>query len=190
MKSAYYLHLQHRAVVWIGENSVVGRDKNFWKFLWPISIPPKVKSFLWRACVGILPANALMCRCHLRGDGNCPSCTHDCEFVEHVLWSCLVANDVWAESKLKVLKWGHFDHSFCDLLNTTRSRLGVEDLELFCCVVYFIWLQRNHMVHDESCSNPIEVMQPAAKLAIDYPESTAFPPQMRSGTVAAQQNMV
>jgi hypothetical protein len=190
VKSAYYLHLRHRAAVWTSESSVVGRDKKFWKFLWALSIPPKVKSFLWRACVGILPTNTLMCRRHLRGDGNCPSCNHDCESVEHVLWSCPVANDVWAESKLKVLKWGRFDHSFCDLLNTARSRLGVEDLQLFCCVIYFIWLQRNHMVYDESCSNPIEVMQQAAKLATDYRESKVFPPQMRSGTIAPQQNMV
>uniref|UniRef100_A0A2N9F0P5 Reverse transcriptase domain-containing protein n=1 Tax=Fagus sylvatica TaxID=28930 RepID=A0A2N9F0P5_FAGSY len=110
VKSAYYLHLRHRAAVWTSESSVVGRDKKFWKFLWALSIPPK-----WQMMYGL-------------------------------------------SRSLKVLKWGRFDHSFCDLLNTA--------------------------------SNPIEVMQQATKLVTDYRKSKAFPPQMRSGTIAAQQNMV
>ena len=187
VKSAYHLQLRHRAAGLTGEGSVVGRDRKFWKFLWSLSIPPKVKSFLWRACIGILPTNAMMSQRHLRRDGKCPCCPHENESVEHALWSCPVANDVWAESKLKVLKRSRFEHTFCALIFTARSRLGSGDLELFCCLAYFIWLQRNRLVHEECCCNPKAVVQRAVKLALDYRAATAFSSQMRVETSSPSQ---
>lgn len=58
VKSSYYLQLRCRAAERDGEPSTVGKDRKFWKYLWALSLPPKVKSFLWRACIGILPTYA------------------------------------------------------------------------------------------------------------------------------------
>ncbi len=173
VKSAYHFQLRHRAAARTGECSEVRRDRKFWKFLWALSIPPKVKSFLWRACNAILPTNAMLHRRHMRKDDCCPCCCYDFESVEHALWSCLVANDVWAESKLKVLKWDRCVYSFCELINNAQSRLDPEDMELFCCVTYFIWMQRNRLVHDACSCNPKDVMQRAAKLICDFREASA-----------------
>jgi hypothetical protein len=167
VKSAYHLQLRHYAAARTGECSEVRRDRKLWKFLWALSIPPKVKSFLWRACNAILPTNAMLHRRHMRKDDCCPCCCYDFESVEHALWSCPVANDVWAESKLKVLKWDRCVYSFCDLINNAQSRLDPEDMELFCCVAYFVWMQRNRLVHDACSCNPKDVMQRAAKLICD-----------------------
>uniref|UniRef100_A0A2N9F3G0 RNase H type-1 domain-containing protein n=1 Tax=Fagus sylvatica TaxID=28930 RepID=A0A2N9F3G0_FAGSY len=112
-------------------------------------------------------------RRHMRKDDCCPCCCYDFESVEHALWSCLVANDVWAESKLKVLKWDRCVYSFCELINNAQSRLDPEDMELFCCVTYFIWMQRNRLVHDACSCNPKDVMQRAAKLICDFREASA-----------------
>ncbi len=76
MKSAYYMQMKRSREEKEGESSLGGRDR---KFLWFLSLPPKVKSFMWRNCLGILPTNELLWKRHMRFDGVCPGCTglHD-----------------------------------------------------------------------------------------------------------------
>ena len=171
VRSAYHLQVRSRAATTDGESSVVGLDKKFWKFLWSLSLPPKVKSFLWRACVGILPTYALLQRRHLRSDGGCPGCTKDVESVGHILWSCPVANDVWVESQLRLHKWDHYISSFFDLMVVVQSRLSLEEVEFFSCVAYFLWRQRNAWVHERMACNPMAVVQRAVVLLRDYKSS-------------------
>ena len=141
VKSAYHLQMQAQSAATEGECSSVGKDRKFWKFLWSMSIPPKVKAFLWRACLGILPANELLCRRHLKKDGLCPCCLIDVESVAHCLWSCMAANDVWLETGLKLQKWDRFIPSFFDLMMFLPTRLSQEEVNMFACVAYFIWGQ-------------------------------------------------
>jgi hypothetical protein len=123
--------------------------------LWSLSLPPKVKSFLWRACLGILPMHELLWRRHLHPIGLCPCCCHETEFVGHTLWSCPVANDVWLESKLKLQKWDRSVNNFYDLILCVRLKLSLDEIELFSCVAYFIWSQRNKMVHEGIALDPV-----------------------------------
>jgi hypothetical protein len=168
VRSAYHIQVRHRAAAIDGENSGVGLDKKFWKFLWSLSIPPKVKNFLWRACVGILPTHSLLHRRHLRADGLCPYCTREEESVGHILWSCPVANDAWIESQLPLHKWDRYTSSFFDLMWVTQSRLTLEAVELFSCVAYFLWRQRNARVHENKACNPVMVVRHAVLLLQDF----------------------
>lgn len=102
VKSAYHLQMRAQSAATEGECSTARKDGKFWKFLWSMSIPPKVKAFLWRACFGILPTNELLRRRHLKKDGLCPCCLIEVESVAHCLWSCPAANDVWLETGLKL----------------------------------------------------------------------------------------
>ena len=68
-----------------GECSLLGWDKKFWKFLWSLSLPLKIKAFMWRACVGILPTHGLLWHRHMRIDGVCPCSNQDVESVAHAL---------------------------------------------------------------------------------------------------------
>ena len=136
----------------------MGKDRKFWKFLWALSIPPKVKSFLWRACLGILPTFEMLHLRHMRDNGLCPGCTLASESMAHSLWTCPVANDVWVESGLKLQKWDRFILNFCNLMETVWNRFSHEDVKLFSCVAYFIWRQRNSMVHEGNACNPTAVV--------------------------------
>ena len=42
VKSAYHLQMRAQSAATEGECSSVGKDRKFWKFLWSMSIPPKV----------------------------------------------------------------------------------------------------------------------------------------------------
>ena len=59
--------------------------KEFWKFLWQLDCPNKVKQFLWKACKNILPTNhRLASRKVIVGD-SCGFCRM-CETLGHILW--------------------------------------------------------------------------------------------------------
>ena len=129
---------QESVAVQAGESSQMNRDRKFWKFLWSLSLPQKIKVFLWRACIGILPTNVFLCHQHMRQDGACPCCTHELETVVHALWACVAANDVWIQSQLPVHKWDRSLHCFFNLMVYSWDHLGLDDLKFFYCIAYFI----------------------------------------------------
>lgn len=152
----------------LGEGSWRGKDAKFWKFLWSLYLPPKVKNFIWRACLGILPTNELLWHRHMRKDGFCSVCGCEMESVVHALWSCSAANDVWLQSGLSVQKWDRLIHSFFDLMELLQTRLSLDDALFFCCQAYFIWEQRNKVVFESWVHNPIMVVLRAKNLFMDY----------------------
>uniref|UniRef100_A0A2N9F9E6 Reverse transcriptase zinc-binding domain-containing protein n=1 Tax=Fagus sylvatica TaxID=28930 RepID=A0A2N9F9E6_FAGSY len=148
-----------------------------------MSLPPKVKSFLWRACMGILPTYELLWRRHMRNDGLCHCGASEVESVSHSLWSCSLANDVWLESGLNLQKWDRSIPHFFDLMEAVRRRLSPEDIGLFSCLAYFIWGQRNKVVHEKLVGNPIVVVKQAKNLLKGYKESVPAVASIDSGTM-------
>uniref|UniRef100_A0A7N2MF44 Reverse transcriptase zinc-binding domain-containing protein n=1 Tax=Quercus lobata TaxID=97700 RepID=A0A7N2MF44_QUELO len=103
VRSAYLvaLHLNHGGG---GEHSKVQDDRKLWHKMWKLDVPPKVRTFLWRACSEILPTRANLARKRLPIDPRCDICRHEEETVCHVLWECPLATNVWALFKGKLQK--------------------------------------------------------------------------------------
>ncbi|KAJ8439210.1 hypothetical protein Cgig2_003423 [Carnegiea gigantea] len=49
---------------------------SFWKSLWLMDIPPRMKMFAWRACSNALPANAALASMVHSVDARCGLCGH------------------------------------------------------------------------------------------------------------------
>ena len=45
-----------------GNHSMASADGRLWKSVWSINTPPKVRTFLWRACSNILPTRDNLCK--------------------------------------------------------------------------------------------------------------------------------
>ena len=58
VKSAYRLAWKERTNHGAEESSNATCMKKFWKFTWQLSVPNKIRSFMWRACRNILPMKA------------------------------------------------------------------------------------------------------------------------------------
>ena len=54
VKSAYQVALRLRQKV-DAEHSRAQEDGRRWKMIWKMNVPPKIKTFIWRACSNILP---------------------------------------------------------------------------------------------------------------------------------------
>lgn len=68
----------------------------FWKKLWWLLAPHKVRHFLWRACRDILPMKVILKRRNVLSDDLCEECMLEAETSSHLFWSCLRAKRVWS----------------------------------------------------------------------------------------------
>ena len=68
--------------------SDTGVWKLFWKKVWSVRVPHKVRQFLWRACTESLPTMVNMQRRCIVPTAQCSFYHFEDEDVRHVLWSC------------------------------------------------------------------------------------------------------
>lgn len=67
----------------------------FWRNLWNLKIPLKVKIFLWRASTSSLPTKDLLRAKKVQVNDLCPMCNDQPEFVLHVFVNCAYATSCW-----------------------------------------------------------------------------------------------
>ena len=95
-----------------GNNSNQNLSTQLWKRVWHVKGPSVVRVFLWMACLNILPIKLNL---HKRGivkDSLCPICKQEGESVEHILWTCELARDVYVKYSLKLQKCATMEVTF------------------------------------------------------------------------------
>ena len=80
------------------ENASVSDSANkklFWKRLWKMNVPSKIKNFLWRACSEALPTRSNLAKRKVLDDPTCQLYGSEHENTMHALWSCKNILTVW-----------------------------------------------------------------------------------------------
>ena len=95
VKSAYRFTIRMKEQTRI-EHSTANTERPIWRKLWKLNVPPKVRMFLWRACANVLPTKENLNRRRVQVDPRCKICCQQPELVGHLLWECLMAQNVWA----------------------------------------------------------------------------------------------
>uniref|UniRef100_A0A803QD75 Reverse transcriptase domain-containing protein n=1 Tax=Cannabis sativa TaxID=3483 RepID=A0A803QD75_CANSA len=67
----------------------------WWKHLWTLPLPPKVKHFLWRVCHDILPTSHNLFNRKTICSPHCSRCHYHNETLEHALFRCPTAQKIW-----------------------------------------------------------------------------------------------
>ncbi|KAG8499524.1 hypothetical protein CXB51_006063 [Gossypium anomalum] len=96
---------------------------NFYKKLWLLNLPNKVKITLWRISWNYLPTRVNMQYRKLVSNTSCPRCGERAETIDHIFRECPVIVE----------------------LSTHQSRL-------FCCGLWIIWGERNRIIHEQKIS--------------------------------------
>ena len=68
----------------------------WWKTLWRLNIPPKVKTFIWRVYSNVVPSMDNLWKKKIVKDPSCPCCGSYVESVAHALFGCKKARKVWS----------------------------------------------------------------------------------------------
>ncbi|KAI9198436.1 hypothetical protein LWI28_015790 [Acer negundo] len=155
----------------VGSSSNLNRA--WWKFLWNLSFPPKVRSFLWRCCISILTTLDNLARRKVPVSPFCSRCGDDKETQVHELFSCVHAEAVW-------IQCGWWHHITAALNNDTRSilermktLLSQQDFNLFCMVQWSIWAKRNRFVHEGYFKDPNYVVDSAKTMLNEFQNAMA-----------------
>ncbi|KAK9988971.1 hypothetical protein SO802_029210 [Lithocarpus litseifolius] len=116
VRSAYKVAMNLHCPAQIASASSDSSYRGFWRKLWRLPIPHKIRHFAWRACRNILPTKDNLFHRKVLTDCRCDECGEASESSGHLFWSCPRAQLVWSCSKLpSSLRSGQF-HSFFDLL--------------------------------------------------------------------------
>ncbi|KAL5766450.1 hypothetical protein ACOSP7_017067 [Xanthoceras sorbifolium] len=86
VKSGYWLASSLGQDGTSSSSSSVG--SSWWKFLWSLNIPAKVRMFVWRACRNLLPTRSLLAARRVSVGAGCPLCDAGVDSVLHALWYC------------------------------------------------------------------------------------------------------
>uniref|UniRef100_A0A803NGM9 CCHC-type domain-containing protein n=1 Tax=Cannabis sativa TaxID=3483 RepID=A0A803NGM9_CANSA len=70
---------------------------DWWKALWRLKIPPKIKHFVWKLVYNWIPTNANLAKRGVDVDNICVRCSgHVVETAAHALWECKRSKEIWA----------------------------------------------------------------------------------------------
>lgn len=119
--------------------------------IWKIQTPPKIKNFLWKVLSEAVPVADLILKRGLKMDGRCQLCGLEGELIQHVLFQCDPARQVWALSGIPHPEWsftaGSLYSNIYSLLNTKLIRRGEnENKRAWPWVIWRIWKNRNDFI--------------------------------------------
>lgn len=103
VRSAYHVEFEHQfghQWNWAdGQGS--SQLNNIWKTTWSLSLPEKVKHFVWKTLKGVLPCFGTLAGRHIPVSAQCPHCRIGMEDIQHCLFACPRAMEIWSELGLK-----------------------------------------------------------------------------------------
>lgn len=120
---------------------------SWWRALWRLSVPSKVKLLLWRACHNAIPCFFSLASRRISDHRECPLCSGGEENVMHVFWRCVAVRRVWKQFDFyQILKNGAFV-SFADLCSFVLIHLMDFQKERFAWTCWCGWNNRNAFIH-------------------------------------------
>ena len=69
--------------------------------VWALSVPGKVKTFVWKVLHGAIPVKSTLTDRHIGTDDRCPVCHDHPEDLKHLLFECAPAKTMWNILKLE-----------------------------------------------------------------------------------------
>jgi hypothetical protein len=103
VNSAYPRELEHQNGTRLTRPDGQGNSvlNPIWKNCWSKHIPGKIKHFVWKVLRGSLPCLGMLAGQHTPCIPQCPICKIGIEDIQHCLFTCCRANDVWKELGLQ-----------------------------------------------------------------------------------------
>ena len=80
-------------------------DSKFWKSIWGLEVPPRIKTLTWRICKGLLPTCSKLAKRIPSVGMTCAICDASEESDLHILFHYLFAKCMWEASRVDTLFW-------------------------------------------------------------------------------------
>ncbi|KAF4360260.1 hypothetical protein F8388_020551 [Cannabis sativa] len=115
----------------------------WWKMMWSMQLPPRMKLFGWRVCQNWLPSKTNLSHRGMTIHPSCDLCGNQAETLTHALWSCSKIKPIW-----KLVPWyKHCEYlnqgSMFDILVSLKAKLNMNEFEDAIKIMWAIWENRN-----------------------------------------------
>jgi hypothetical protein len=106
-------------------------------------------------------------------DSLCPIFKQEGELVEHILWTCELARDIWAECSSKLQKCATMEVSFANLFMKLADKLDVVEMQKVVVVARLIWFRRNNVVFGGDFMSPKHILETASSQLENFSKAEA-----------------
>lgn len=153
VKSAY-IRLQENK----GDHSTVD-NSGFWRKLWQLKLPSKVKNFLWRVVSRLLPTKDLLRVRNVDTNVVCPICQVENESIEHILVNCSFADHCHQLSSPSLIQEG--TNSFAEWLSCVFENHDKNAVHVSVVVCWLLWKNRNDAIWKQRSVDSSELVNSA-----------------------------
>uniref|UniRef100_A0A803QB69 RNase H type-1 domain-containing protein n=1 Tax=Cannabis sativa TaxID=3483 RepID=A0A803QB69_CANSA len=154
VRSAYQLIQDSKPMNGQSDNS------GFWRSLWQLKVPPKVKNFLWRACTNCLPTCFQLSLRKVPIEVTCPICHGETETILHILVDCPFSYNCWSTAAIP--RVASTATSFAGWFDDGLKLWTKEDRTGAAMLCWSIWNNRNNSVWNSKQSSVEEVVSIAS----------------------------
>lgn len=140
-----------------------------WLRLWSLSIPPKMKNFMWRVLNDCIPTLGNLRRKHVNVHPICKICKLSEETIDHILISCPFASRCWEISNLQVVL--NSDWPIFQRIVMFFDSLDLKVLEVCCSILWSLWNHRNSVVWDNKYKTCAQVLNEASSSLFQWQQA-------------------
>ncbi|XP_010468748.2 PREDICTED: uncharacterized protein LOC104748865 [Camelina sativa] len=159
VKSGYHILRSHIPATVVPK--VIGPDYvPLQAFVWKIRCPPKLRHFMWQVLSGCVAVIANLRKCGISYDPVCGLCGYEEETINHTLFECHPARQVWALSQFPTAQGVFPSTSVLTNLDFLFWRFkDIPSHEIFPWILWYIWKARNDKLFSNLDSNPLALLR-------------------------------
>ncbi|KAK6128871.1 hypothetical protein DH2020_037388 [Rehmannia glutinosa] len=166
VKSAYQVIKNQ----WEQSNTDITSSSNIssvWKKMWNFRLPPKIKHFIWRACLDTLPTKEKILQRGMTIDPPCGLCGEKTETLAHVILECNESVHIWSRCPLRMDTSQIKFASFKNFLWCTMSTYPQDVVEYLCIMAWCIWTARNKFYFEQKHFDGMRIQKTAQELFLE-----------------------
>ncbi|KAL4388633.1 hypothetical protein GQ457_09G012260 [Hibiscus cannabinus] len=150
-------------------------NKGLWRSIWGLKVLSKIRSFMWKLCHNIVPTKGILARRFhgaFRASDCCPRCGNEVESIEHLVFFCPFAQDVWRASSFSYspspLGFPGFS-KWWEKIFEFRNFGNFEDgSALIAFLLWAMWKSRNGFVFEGMLDSPWDVWNRAESAFMEF----------------------
>ncbi|XP_048605541.1 uncharacterized protein LOC106393034 [Brassica napus] len=132
--------------------------------VWKIPTVPKIKNFIWRAISNAIPVGELLVKRGIKMDPVCQACGYQGESINHIIFGCSIARQVWALANVPTPQFGfdaisHFSNFHSLFLMMKNREIDERFRNAIPWIVWYLWKYRNKVIFEGKKYYPIELVE-------------------------------
>ncbi|CAL1399582.1 unnamed protein product [Linum trigynum] len=142
-------------------------DEKFWKAIWTMKVPPKVRHFLWKFSRDILPTGVKVVTKNPQRSDECPFCDQK-ETQHHLFLECSWSSQIGRGSPWESAFTVHGSSDCMKLMAEVMKHESLDLEESWAMVLWAIWKEKNAHLFNGPKWPEDEILQRALSILDDY----------------------